>query len=79
MTPKEKAEELLDKMNVIHYRTLVGKKKDMRVPISMYDSQIKQCALIAVDEIINTGLLEGTTTGVLKKYWKEVKQEIEKL
>jgi hypothetical protein len=35
--------------------------------------------LIAVDEIINTGLLEGTTTGVLKKYWKEVKQEIEKL
>jgi hypothetical protein len=64
MTPKEKADELVTKM-----LKEVGYDTDIAVP----------CALIAVDEIINTGLLEGTTTGVLKKYWKEVKQEIKKL
>ena len=64
MTPQEKADELVTKM-----LKQVGYDTDIAVP----------CALIAVDEIINTGLLEGTTTGVLKKYWKEVKQEIKKL
>jgi hypothetical protein len=64
MTPQEKADELVTKM-----LKEVGYDTDIAVP----------CALIAVDEIINTGLLEGTTTGVLKKYWKEVKQEIKKL
>jgi hypothetical protein len=64
MTPKEKAQELVSKM-----LKEVGYDTDLALP----------CALIAVDEIINTGLLEGTTTGVLKKYWKEVKQEIENL
>jgi hypothetical protein len=39
----------------------------------------KQCALIAVDEIFKTGLLEGSTLGINKKYWQEVKKEIEKL
>jgi len=77
MTPKEKAEELVAKMNVIHYRTLVGKKKDMRVPISMYDSQIKQCALIAVDEILKVASFYNDTQGEVT-YWQEVKQEIEK-
>jgi hypothetical protein len=67
MTPKEKAEELVSKF--------YWRKTNHNV--SVIDS--KQLALIAVDEIINTGLLEGTTTGVLKKYWKEVKQEIEEL
>jgi hypothetical protein len=62
--PKEKAEELVSKM-----LKEVGYDTDLAVP----------CALIAVDEILNTGLLEGTTTGVLKKYWEEVKQEIENL
>lgn len=53
MTPKEKAEELVSKMNVIHYMKLHGKNKNSKgLPISMYDDQIKQCALIAVDEIL---------------------------
>jgi len=34
----------------------------------------KQCALITVDEV-----LENSHTNVFTKYWKEVKQEIEKL
>ncbi len=71
MTPKEKAEEFLSKMNVIHYLKLRGKNKDSKgLPVSMYDSQIKQCALIAVDELIKE-------TG--SKFWYDVKREIEKL
>ena len=45
MTPKEKAKELLEKMNVIHYL------KGNGLPVSMHKSQVKKCALIAVDEI----------------------------
>ncbi len=71
MTPKEKAEEFLSKMNVIPYLILRGKNKYSKVrPVSMYDSQIKQCALIAVDELIKE-------TG--SKFWYDVKREIEKL
>jgi len=61
MTPKEKAKELYDKM-YFHFRTV-------------RDSDIcKQCALIAVDEI-----LKVIHTNMEDKYWEEVKQEIEKL
>jgi hypothetical protein len=56
MTPKEKAKELRDKyMNV-------------RWDIGLDDA--KQCALIAVYEILNEPS---------EVYWREVKQEIEKL
>ena len=73
MTAQEKAKELVSKMNVIHYMKLRGENKDSRgLPISMYDDQIKQCALIAVDEILQLGCIEVP-------YWFEVKQEIEKL
>lgn len=50
MTPKEKAQEILGKMNVIHYTKLASGSE---LPVSMYDDQIKQCALIAVDEMLN--------------------------
>jgi hypothetical protein len=66
MTPKEKAKELVHKM-------YIGFVHDL------YSYKAKQCALIAVDEIFKTGLLEGSTLGINKKYWQEVKQEIEKL
>jgi hypothetical protein len=59
MTPKEKAEKLYNRM----------------LPKSgvVFKLQAKQCALVAVDEIIKA---LGT---VDKMYWQEVKQEIEKL
>ena len=61
MTPKEKAQELIDKyLNV----ALLDK----------YES--KQCALIAVEEIITN---RERIKGIDKLYWQEVKQEIEKL
>lgn len=62
MTPKEKAEELY-----VGYWYLTN------------DSRIaKQCALIAVDEILNfihTDAFSYTN----EEYWQQVKQEIEKL
>jgi hypothetical protein len=64
MTPKEKAKELVDKF------TLVGLQQR---------NEGIQCALIAVDEILNvTAGLNGWING-FQSYWEEVKQEIEKL
>jgi hypothetical protein len=65
MIPKEKALELIDDMH--------------DAPEMGYNEHAKQCALIAVDEIFKTGLLEGSTLGINKKYWQEVKKEIEAL
>jgi hypothetical protein len=74
MTPKEKAQDLLAKMNVIHYRKLGGINEDSKgLPVSMYDSQIKQCTLIAVDEILSLFVHECADT----RYWNKVKKEIE--
>ncbi len=61
MTPKEKAEELFDK-----YVDYVRMYNDDTPRLDMQ----KQCALIAVDELIKE---------TAKKFWYEVKQEIEKL
>ena len=75
MTPKEKAKELLERMTVHHWTDVC-------------DSEgAKQCALIAVDEIINSSpslpiLGDSGSYGedieLSKIYWQEVKQELEK-
>lgn len=63
MTPKEKAKELVDKYSFVeiqHYTSMF---------------EVKQCALIAVDEILNN---DGFTQFdiYLTEYWQQVKQEI---
>jgi hemoglobin-like flavoprotein len=58
MTPKEKAKELFTKFS----------------SNTVHYDAAKQCALIAVDEV-----LENSHTNVFTKYWEEVKKEIEKL
>ena len=64
MTPKEKAEELVSK-----YYFLVD---------VLFEQ--KQCALIAVDEILEEALgLDDNDYQSKYDYWLEVKQEIEKL
>jgi hypothetical protein len=63
MTPKEKAEELVERY-------------DETLTYLESKSKAKQCALIAVDEIINSMTV---ATSVHLPYWQEVKQEIEKL
>jgi hypothetical protein len=73
MTPKEKAKKIVDKMYQYQWR------KD-----TIEFRNAKQCALIAVDEILKYipkfeyGQGEKTTT-MEYDYLKEVKQEIEKL
>jgi hypothetical protein len=64
MTPKEKAKELILKYSFVE--------------IAYYTSmhEVKECALIAVDEILNSNIIYWTDDD---NYWKEVKQEIEKL
>ena len=72
MTPREKANELYSK-----YDDLLN--KDFGNPI-VFDNQLKQCALIAVDEIIEE-LLSGIDFWMERiiKYRQEDKQEIENL
>lgn len=71
MTPKEKAYELY-----IRYLLLTNDSI-----LLTNDSRIaKQCALIAVDEIISEyNRMERYNFVIEKEYWQEVKTEIEKL
>jgi len=78
MTPKEKAKELVDKYTKVYY--------DLGYDYN--DDRDKQCALIAVDEIlenVNYFFTELEKDGLPNKfddeieYWQEVKQEINKL
>lgn len=64
--PKDKAMELM-----LRYYELI--------PMGTV-SFAKQCAIIAVDEILNSHykLLSGVNTTIYK-YWQDVKQEIENL
>ena len=65
MTAKDKAKELVDRFLGITYNWQAA----------------KQCALICVDEIINTYPTPWSSLDIdpQKEYWQEVKQEIEKL
>jgi hypothetical protein len=69
MTPKEKAKELVDKFQSGY--TINGFNYQFQNDLE----DAKQCALIAVDEIINTFI----DIDPKLKYWQEVKQEIQKL
>lgn len=69
MTPKEKAEELVDKM----YYSRKYKDGEDYIPEQAL-IHAKQCALITVDEI----LFEITDEDDIS-WFKKVKQEIEKL
>jgi hypothetical protein len=68
MTPKEKAKELVEAM------AFSCRECD-------YEAKAKQCALITVDEILKC--VNNPDEYYLMEYsifyWKEVKQEIEKL
>jgi hypothetical protein len=62
MTPQDKAKELVDKF------TVVGLQQR---------NEGIQCALIAVDEILDINSVDKDYD--LCDYWNEVKQEIEKI
>jgi hypothetical protein len=69
MTPKEKANQLVDKMYNVDFHD------DAREIAMRYPHAIK-CALVAVDEILNEYWSHDTKR---RDWWKEVKHEIEKL
>lgn len=83
MTPKEKAWEIVLKYRLIEF----DKTENTRLMISLKDA--KECALIAVDEIIEAtsmyqyginNALEHIPSKIVKHpYWQDVKQEIELL
>jgi hypothetical protein len=66
---KEKAKELVEKMAIYHWTDICD-----------YEGA-KQCALIAVDEILDDDMYGMEEEHFEKRinYWEEVKQEIEKL
>jgi hypothetical protein len=73
MTPKEKARELVEAM------AFSCRECD-------YESKAKQCALIAVEEIINSSPLEPAhpydyviAEREAMEFWQEVKNEINKI
>ena len=74
MTPKEKAEELVDKM----YFSRRYDDTENYIPQRAYD-HAKECALIAVDEILNALSYKVSSNFEEIQYYIEVKQEIEKL
>ena len=69
MTPREKASDLVGKM----YQSAEWSKEEDYNPLQQYQ-RVKQYALIAVNEII-----EIAYWPYVKKYWKQVKKEIENL
>lgn len=79
MTPKEKAVELVDSFRII----LIQSDTDAGEEI-ICTTIAKQCALIAVDEILNNfGLVSESyifyTNSDTRSFYEEVKEEIEKL
>jgi hypothetical protein len=70
MTPKEKAIELVEDMH--------------NAPETGYNEHAKECALIAIDEIIQGYEFDSLEINHKRlidsiNFWDEVKQEIEKL
>ena len=71
MTPIEKAKELYDKFLPYTYYQYRDQK------IEIYNT--KQCALIAVDEILSETEERDGMRVINNPYWLEVRNEIEKL
>ena len=71
-SPKEEAQELVDKYN-LSFAGVISNEED-------WELLAKQCALIAVDEILESHnkFLSGNNT-LIYKYYQEVKSEIELL
>jgi hypothetical protein len=77
LSPKEKAKELVDNF----YQTTPN-EACLNEPLGIAEeykawNQSKQCALIAIDEIIDA--LDKSLIDSDIEWWKQVKQEIEKL
>ena len=87
MTPEEKAKELVNKFKSNVYKKAFADTDFMYDRYyGLDDEMAKQCALIAVDDLIKIEpyerrfrLFDKATFCDQTQYWKEVKQEIEAL
>jgi hypothetical protein len=70
MTPKEKANEIFDKMYEADF---------VNDDYPMCFETARQCSIIAVGELISQENSYNNGSFYPSNYWKEVKQEIEKL
>ena len=72
MTPKEKAQELIDKFKIF----VIGSSDSL-----IENENARHCALISVNEIIEANPIsfDENDNCIAKQWWKEVKTEIEKL
>ena len=71
MIPKEKAEELVDK-----YRFILIKSNTDAGEEILCTLLAKECALVAVDEILNHHSQEQGLYRIDTYYWQQVKKEI---
>jgi len=79
MTPKEKAKQLVGKMQAHQMPSL--RVSTMEINLNDTMPNAKQCALITVEQLINEypSFPRGTWEESRALYWLEVKQELEKL
>jgi len=73
MTPQEKAQQLLHEYRMLFMNE--GEDYGEEILVSVLS---KQCALIAVNEIINSRPQITDSQIEYNNYWQKVKQEIEK-
>lgn len=65
MTPKEKADEILDKM------------RDSLDEDNGTGSGCRGCAIVAVDEILSMGIMSDSGDWrMARQFWEEVKEEL---
>jgi hypothetical protein len=78
MKAKDKAKKLVSDFYSINCKLIEVKNSyDMGDRYNLVMPIAKQCALIAVDELIYETQFE--VPNIRQRYWEEVKQEIEKL
>lgn len=75
MTPKSKAEELVNKYRIILMQSGTDAGEEI-----LCTTIAKQCALVSIDEVLFALKydMNDPTSGSIR-YWNEVKQEIEQL
>lgn len=79
MTPQEKAEELIKRFNKVEIFISI-EPSNIDTDIESVDCDAnKQCALIAVDEILHSLSYKMSTNIEELDYYNEVRQEIENL
>lgn len=82
MSPKNKAEELIERYRTIAWEDTVSTEEGSwhTDVFSMSEVAAKQCALIVVDEILSDDIpRKNDYYNFGKAFWKDVKTEIENL